>query len=128
MELAALQEVVADIENFGASIVVISPQLEKYSKQVAKKNHLTFSVLSDKENRVAADFGLVFSLPDDLRKLYQKFGIDFNRFYGNDSASLPMPGRFISDDQGKIIHKDVHPDYTKRPEPTDIIKLIKSKL
>ncbi len=49
---------------------MISPQLEKYNKQVAKKNRLTYSVLSDPDNVVAAKFGLVFTLPDDLRELY----------------------------------------------------------
>ena len=121
-----MQEVVADIEKLGASIVVISPQLEKYTKQVVRKHHLTFSVLGDPGNKVAAQFGLVYRLPDDLLELYSKFGIDFNRFYGNGSGNLPMPGRFILDDQGTIIHTDVHPDYTKRPEPTDIIRIFES--
>jgi peroxiredoxin len=65
-------------------------------------------------------------LPDDLRKLYTKFGIDFERFYGDDAWQVPMPGRFILDRQGTIIHRDVHPDYTKRPEPADIVNILKS--
>ena len=121
-----MQGVVTDIEKLGASIVVISPQLEKYTRQVAKKHHLTFSVLGDPGNKIAAKFGLVYSLPDDLHELYTKFGIDFNRFYGNDSGTLPMPGRFILDDHGTIIHTDVHPDYTRRPEPSEIIKIVES--
>ena len=109
-------------------MVVISPQLEKYTRQMAKKHHLTFSVLGDPGNKVAGLFGLVYRLPDDLRELYQNFGIDFNRFYGNDSGTLPMPGRFIINGRGTIIHADVHPDYTKRPEPKDIPTILKSHL
>ena len=107
-------------------MVVLSPQLEKYSKQVAKKLGLTFSVLSDIGNRVAAQFGLTFSLPDNLRDLYRSFGIDLERFNGDDTWQLPMPGRFILDSTGTIIHVDVHPDYTKRPEPTDIVRILNS--
>lgn len=117
---------VADIEKAGAALVVISPQLEKYTKQVAKKHHLTFSVLGDPGNKVAAEFGLVYTLPDDLRELYMKFGIDFKRFYGDDAWQVPVPGRFILDRQGTIIHSNVHPDYTKRPEPVDIVNILKS--
>ena len=107
---------------------MISPQLEKYSKQVSKKNNLTFSVLSDPGNAVAAQFGLVFKLPDDLRGLYSSFGIDLERFNGNDSWTLPMPGRFILDQQGTILSAEVDPDYTKRPEPSDIIKILEPVL
>jgi peroxiredoxin len=105
--------------------VVISPQLEKYSKQVAKKNNLTFNVLCDKGNKVASQFGLVFKLPDDLQGLYSNFGIDLERFNGDDSWTLPMPGRFILDQQGKIVSADVNPDYTIRPEPDEIIEILK---
>jgi len=47
-----------------------------------------------------------------------------NRFNGDDSGTLPMPGRFIMGGDGRIIHADVHPDYTTRPEPTDIPKIL----
>jgi peroxiredoxin len=106
--------------------VVISPQLEKYSKQVSKKNNLTFSVLSDNGNKVASQFGLVFSLPDDLRGLYSNFGIDLERFNGEDAWTLPIPGRFLLDQQGTILSADANPDYTKRPEPSDFIKILES--
>ncbi len=106
---------------------MISPQLEKYSKQVSKKHNLKFSVLSDKGNKVASQFGLVFSLPGDLRELFSNFGIDLERFNGDDSWTLPMPGRFILDQQGTILSADVNPDYTIRPEPGDIIEILKGR-
>lgn len=106
---------------------MISPQLEKYSKQVAKKHNLTFNVLSDQGNEVASQFGITISLPEDLRKLYANFGIDLERFNGNALWTLPIPGRFILDQQGMIISADVNPDYTIRPEPADIIEILKNQ-
>jgi peroxiredoxin len=103
---------------------VIAPQLEKYSKQVSKKNNLTFPVLSDNENKIATSFGLTFELPMDLREIYSKFGIDLERFNGNLLWTLPMPARFIIDKQGIIINAEVEPDYTIRPEPEDIFKIL----
>lgn len=105
-------------------MVAISPQLEKYSKQIVKKLGLTFPVLSDTRNIIAAKFGLVFSLPADLRQVYMGFGIDLERFNGNSNWTLPMPGRFIVDQQGVVISAEVHPDYTLRPEPSDILNLL----
>ncbi len=117
---------VGDLEALGANLLVISPQLEKYTKQVVKKHHLTYSVLMDQDNGVADKFGLKFKLPDDLREVYTKFGIDLERFNGSDAWTLPLSGRFIMDQDGHILDVQVDPDYTKRPEPREIITLIKS--
>ena len=75
-------------------MVAISPQIEKYSRQISRENNLTFSFLGDRGNKVASQFGLVFSLPDDLCGLYGNFGIDLERLNGYDSWTWPMPGRF----------------------------------
>jgi hypothetical protein len=61
MELEALQETAADIKARGASLVVVSPQLEKYSKLMVKKNNLTFPLLRDEDNQLASQFGLAFN-------------------------------------------------------------------
>ena len=121
-----MQKVVADIEALGASIVIISPQLEKFTQQTAKKFNLKASVLSDPGNKVAALFGLAFRLPENLKALYRGFGADLNRFNGDDTGTLPMPGRFVIDGRGVIVHADVHPDYTTRPEPADLPEIIES--
>ena len=114
------------IINLGASLVAISPQFPKYSKQIVKKNSLTFPVLADIENTVASLFGLTFSLPKELKKIYSNFGIDLVRFNGNDSWQLPMSGRFIIEKQGIIKSVEVHPDYTRRPDPSEIIAILQS--
>ena len=126
MELEALQETAAGIKALGASLVVISPQLEKYSKLMVKKHKLTFPLLKDEDNQVASQFGLTFKLPDDLAELYSQFGIDLVRFNGNDLWSLPMPGRFILDQKGKVVSAEDNPDYTHRPEPSEILKELES--
>lgn len=107
-------------------MVVISPQLEKYSKQVSGKHNLTFPVLSDRENKVASLFRIVFELPKDLVEVYRKFGIDLERFNGNDLWTLPMAGRYIVDKGGIIIDAQIDPDYKIRPEPEDIVRILKT--
>jgi len=114
------------IRSLGATLVAISPQLPKYSKQIVKKNNLTFPVLADIDNTVASLFGLTFSLPEELKNIYSNFGIDLDRFNGNDFWQLPMSGRFIIDKQGILKSVEVHPDYTKRPDPSEIIEILQS--
>jgi peroxiredoxin len=125
MELEALQETAADIKALGASLVVISPQLEKYSKLMVKKNNLTFPLLRDEDNRLASQFGLTFKLPNDLAGLYSQFGIDLVRFNGNDLWSLPMPARFVLDPKGTVVSAEANPDYTHRPEPSEIVEILR---
>lgn len=125
MELEALQETAADIKAQGASLLVISPQLEKYSKSMVQKHNLTFPLLRDENNQLASQFGLAFKLPDDLAGLYRQFGVDLVRYNGNDLWSLPMPGRFILDQNGKVVSAEVNPDYTHRPEPSEIVEVLK---
>jgi peroxiredoxin len=122
MELEALQETAADIKALGASLVVISPQLEKYSRVMVKQHDLTFPLLRDADNQVASKFGLTFSLPDALVGLYTQFGIDLVRFNGNDLWSLPIPARFIVNQKGEVASAEANPDYTRRPEPSEIAK------
>ena len=110
----------------GGSFVAISPQLSKYSKQVVSKNKLSFPVLSDKDNKYARQLDLDFILPERLQGAYTTFGIDLERFNGNDSWVLPMCGRFIVDTNGIITNAEVHVDHTHRPEPSEIVDLLKS--
>jgi len=126
MELEALQETAADIKAQGASLVVISPQLEKYSTAMVEKHNLTFPLLRDKDNQLASQFGLTFKLPDDVAGLYRQFGIDLVRYNDNDLWSLPMPGRFILDQQGIVVSAEANPDYTRRPEPSEIVEFLKT--
>ena len=66
---------------------------------------------------MAKRFGLVFPLPDALREIYRKIGIDLAQANGDESWTLPMPARYVVDRQGVVRAADVHPDYTRRTEP-----------
>lgn len=108
-------------------MVVITPQLEQFSKDMRQRLKLGFDILSDRHNQTASQFGLTFVLPEELRGVYAKFGIDLPRFNGDDSWALPMPARFIIDRQGTIRSATADPDYTVRPEPDETVETL-SKL
>ena len=114
------------MKELGGSIIAISPQLNKSTKQVVKKHGLTFPVLTDKDNQYADKLGLTFTLPKKLKELYSSFGTDLERFNGNDTWKLPMSARFLIDTDGVIRSTEVHPDHTVRPEPSDITDFIRS--
>ncbi len=89
-----------------------------------QKLALSFDILSDRHNDVASQFGLTFALPEELKGVYRKFGIDLARFNGDNSWTLPMPGRLILDRQTTIRSAEADPDYTIRPEPDDTVKAL----
>ena len=119
-----MQLIAPQIESLGATLVALSPQVPEKSAATAGANGVGFLVLSDVGNTVARQFGLVFTLPERLRQLYAKFGIDIAAANGDESFELPISATYIIDRDGTIVHAFVDPDYRKRLEPVDIVGIL----
>lgn len=113
------------LEAFGASLVAVSPQTPDNSLSTAERMKLTFEVLSDAGNRVARQFGIVFTLPEELRPIYAGFGIDIPITNGDDTFELPMPATYIVDSDRRIRMAFVDTDYTQRVDPEVVISVLK---
>ena len=105
--------------------MAISPQLPEHNRELIEHRHLTFEILSDRGNAVAAAFGLRFALPEYLRAIYRSFPLDLETFNGDASWTLPMPARFVIDRHGVIRGAESDPDYTTRPEPRDTLEALR---
>jgi len=125
LELRTLQQSLPEIKELGATLVAISPQTPDNSLSTVEKNELEFEVLSDGGNQVAKEFGLVFVLPEELRPIYQDFGIDLPAQNGDNTFELPIPATYVIAQDGTIIHAFVEADYTKRLDPKEIIAALK---
>ncbi len=117
LELKALQERNDDLEKLNAKLIAISPQSPDSSLTTKQKHDLKFEVLSDTGNVIAKEYGLVFSLAEELRPIYKSFGIDIPAANNEESYELPMPATYIVDKNQKIIFAFIDEDYTKRCEP-----------
>ena len=126
MELEALEETADRFSALGASLVMISPQGIDANKTIREEKNLSAPILSDPGNMVAARYGLRFTLPDDLKALYQKFGLDLEKFNGDASWTLPMPARLIIDQDGKVRYTAINADYTVRPEPEETLQALQA--
>ncbi|RQW42815.1 peroxiredoxin-like family protein [Novosphingobium sp. LASN5T] len=125
MELQALQAALPEFDKLGANLVAISPQTAVNSRKSVRQNELGFPILSDAHNDVAAAFGLRFELPGYLVDLYKSLKNDLPAFNGDPSWTLPMPGRFVIGQDGTILYAEVNPDYTRRPEPEDMLPALR---
>jgi peroxiredoxin len=61
-----------------------------------------------------------------VRTIYLGFGIDLGKTNGDESWTLPMPARYVIDRDGVIRDAQVDPDYTRRPEPSETIAVLRA--
>jgi peroxiredoxin len=124
MELQALQAALPEIAARGASLVAISPQTAANSRKSQRDNKLGFPILSDARSEVADAFGIRFALQDYLIELYKTFKNDLPAFNDDPSWVLPMPARFVIGIDGIIAYAEVNPDYTQRPDPSELLPVL----
>jgi peroxiredoxin len=124
MELQALEAAKPAFDKYDASLVAISPQTAANSRKSTRQNNLSFPILSDVKGKVGAAFGLRFELPDYLVELYKSLKNDLPTFNDDPSWTLPMPARYVIGQDGTILYSEVNPDYTRRPEPEDMIPVL----
>ncbi len=110
----------------GAAIVVISPQLPKYLRELKAASKLGFDLLHDADSKVAEAFGLAMALPDDLIAVYRKLGNDLAERNGDPNWRLPIPARFLLDPGGIVRWAEGDPDYTTRPEPEETLAALRA--
>jgi peroxiredoxin len=128
LDLQAMEEVAARIRALGAALVAVSPQTPPNSRKARRDNHLSFPILSDPGGEAAAAFGVRFRLPDPLIQLYKDLKNDLPLINGDDSWTLPMPARYVIGRDGVIAYAEVNPDYTRRPEPTELLPALERLL
>ncbi len=126
LQLRAYQQVLSEITALGAKLVAISPQLPDGSMTTAEMNRLSFDVLSDDGNRVARSFGLVYSLPQELRAALTSNNKALPGINGDDSWELPLPATYVIAPGGKIVLAEIELDYRERLEPDAIVAALRA--
>lgn len=124
LELQALQAALPEITVRGASLVAISPQTAPNSRKSQRDNKLGFPILSDTKSEVANAFGIRFKLQDYLIELYKSFNNDLPAINDDPAWVLPMPARYVIGTDGVIAYSEVNPDYTRRPDPSELLPIL----
>ena len=117
-----LQHLQKELPNFkahGANLIALTPELPDHSLSTADKNALQFEVLSDIDNKVAREYGLVFYLGDEVARLYNE-SFNLIGYNGNEDNELPLAATYIIDQSGKIEYAFVEADYRVRAEPSEL--------
>lgn len=126
-DLANLKRYTKEMAIYNATMISISPQVQKYNQQIVEKQRLNFDLLSDTGNEVANQFGLRWEMINPLKSLYNdSFGIKLPEYNGDDSWTLPVPARFIVGTDGVIKYGEYSMDYTQRPNPDVLVDVLKT--
>ena len=121
-----MRDIVEPLKALGATLVAITPLVAEHSRGLIEKHGLNFEMLSDPGNAYAAELGIRFELPKELREIYDSFGIDLQKSNGDTSGTLPIPTRLVVDAGGIVRAADIDPDYTRRPEPSKTLADVKA--
>ena len=77
-----------------------------------EKNPLDFDVVTDVKNAFAEQLRIKFKLPDYLIPVYQ--------------AGADLPAINGVDEKGIVRFAEANPDYTRRPEPSETLEVLRS--
>jgi|SRR5215470_10331947 len=126
-QLEAMNAVVPEITRAGASLLAISPQTVHQSHLMAEQHKFAFRLLSDAGNKVARKFGLAYAVPQEQQVLYRKTFVNLPFINGDESWELPIPAAFVLSQEGVILFASANPDYTVRPEPRELLEIVKRR-
>lgn len=111
----------AELEARGVTLIAVSPQKPDGSLTMTQKNELSYPVLSDPGLVIAEQLGIVFTLGQEALAAQAGLGLDLTEVNADGTARLPLATTIVIDRAGIIGWIDVHPNYTTRSEPAQIL-------
>ena len=120
--LSAYQEqLLPQLAGRGIRLVAVSPQKPDGSLTMQQKNGLAFTVVSDPGNVIAGRLGILTRPSEEARAAQLQLGLDLAGVNADGTVTLPMPATVILDAGHAVRWIDVHPDYSTRTEPRQVI-------
>jgi peroxiredoxin len=117
-------QLVPALADLGVGLIAISPQKPDGSLSMQEANELTYTVLSDPGSQIAGELGILTTGTPDAQKGQETLGLDLTAVNADGTRTLVMPTVVIADAGGVIRWIDVHPDYTTRSEPGQILEAL----
>jgi peroxiredoxin len=120
--LSAYQEqLLPQLTERGIRLVAVSPQKPDGSLTMEQKNGLAFTVVSDPGNVIAGRLGILTRPSQEARAAQLQLGLDLAEANADGTDTLPMPATVLLDASHAVRWFDVHPDYSTRTEPRQVI-------
>ena len=101
--LRTLQKGLMEVENKGASILIITPEKQENIQKTMLKTSITIPIIYDENYKIMEAFDIAFLPTKGLRVIYNTFlRADLKNAQSDDSQTLPVPATFIIDTDSTI--------------------------
>ncbi|MFA5951135.1 MAG: peroxiredoxin-like family protein [Hyphomicrobium sp.] len=121
----ALAEIHPDVVRHGATLIAITPEVEKFNAELKNTSKAPFPVLSDMDNGYSLLLNLAFYVGDEKKRCMAEAGWGITKFNDSESWMLPIPATFIVGQDGLVKARYVDPDYRRRMDVEDIIAALR---
>lgn len=117
-QLSGLRKAAPELEKMGYQLIAVSTDAPEGLMQTAKKDTLSYTLLSDADLSFSKQFGLAYKAP------MEKWEILLKSTHGKDiDLLLPVTSVFILDTKGLIQFEYINPDFHQRMN-TDLLKTV----
>jgi len=123
-ELETWRDLYGKLREQGALMVAIGPQTERQSDFMVGHHGLPFPVLFDPGNKVAEQFGLVYTVPEYHRAYYKSILGNIPFVNGDESWRLPLPATYVIARDRKVAFAEAHADFRVRPDPEEALEVL----
>ena len=117
----ALAKIEPEVKAAGGQLVVITPEVQKFSKQLKAEVGADFPILTDLDCGYALELQLAIKINDEKRNAMTHAGWNIAPFQDNDNWILPIPATFVIGEDGMVKARFVDPDYRKRMGIDDLL-------
>ncbi|MEU0601979.1 peroxiredoxin-like family protein [Streptomyces sp. NPDC006393] len=118
------RELAPELEERGVALIAVSPQRPDGSLTMAETNELSYAVLSDPGNTLGHALGIVTRPNDRTLQAQASLGLDIAETNADGTPDIVMPTVVVVDAEGVVRWIDVHPNYTTRTEPIQILEAV----
>ena len=120
-ELEAWRDMYGQLRERGALLVAISPETQRQSDFAVQQHGLPFPLLYDPGAKLAEQFGLVYTVPDDYQRYMKSILVNLPFLNGEPSWRLPLPATYVLGKDGRVAFAEAYADFRVRPEPRDVL-------
>lgn len=123
--LQKLQDSLSLINEKGATLVAVTPELPENVAKTVEKTKAEFSILYDEGIKIMKAYDVEFEVPKNTVDRYRNAGIKLDENNGKNGNFLPVTAVYIIDKESAITYRFFNSDYKKRPSVKEILDNIK---
>jgi peroxiredoxin len=123
MQLHGIVDAKSDFEKKKINVIAISVDKPEEEAKTKAKHGVPFPMLSDSNLSVHKAFNVVHTPPEAEAKALAGYGIDLDKFSGQNHHSFAVPALVLVDRAGVVRWVHVDEDYKTRPTPKQMLEV-----